>query len=193
MDAALRLFARDGFARTSVDAIADEAGVSKRTIYNHYGDKENLFLSVVGDTYDSMISLVVGFMDEYLTDVPGDAVEERITSFACKAAMMAFRSPERAALIRLMMTEAPYFPELQAVQMRPRSITGAIAERLTRLDARGLLDVPDADEAANHLFALTMGQMNNRSLFGALPLTDAEVRRMATSGARAFVRAYQVR
>jgi len=189
--AALRLFLRDGFARTSVDAIADEAGVSKRTIYNHYGDKENLFLSVVGDTYDSLITVVVGLMDKYLTDVPEDALEERIVAFAAAAGLMAARSPERSALVRLMMAEAPHFPELMAVQMRPRGITAAIADRLSRLNARGLLDVAEPEEAANHLFALTMGQMNNRSLFGAVPLTEAEVRRMATSGARAFLRAYR--
>src|ERR1700722_19192432 len=75
--AALRLFLRDGFARTSVDAIADEAGVSKRTIYNHFGDKENLFLSIIGDTYDSMIGIVVQMMQRHLTDVPDEAVQER--------------------------------------------------------------------------------------------------------------------
>jgi TetR/AcrR family transcriptional regulator, mexJK operon transcriptional repressor len=33
--AALTLFASDGYERTSVDAIAAEAGVSKRTVYSH--------------------------------------------------------------------------------------------------------------------------------------------------------------
>jgi len=188
--AALHLFTRDGFERTSVDAIAAEARVSKRTVYNHYGDKESLFLSVISDFYDSMIGLVEQIIDQYLTDVPADALEENVIAFACDAALMAARSSDRAALIRLMMSEAPYFPQLQAMQMRPRSITAALAERLTRLAARGLLDVPEPREAANHLFSLTMGQMNNRSMFGALPLTDTEIRRMATSGARAFLRAY---
>jgi AcrR family transcriptional regulator len=190
-EAALVLFLRDGYARTSVDAIAEEAGVSKRTIYNHYGDKESLFLSVVSARYDSLISVVVALMDTFLTDVPDDAVEKNVIDFACAAAMMAARSPERAAIIRLMMAEAPHFPELLAVQMRPRGITAAIAERLMRLDARGLLDVPEPEEAASHLFALTMGQMNNRSLFGAIELSDAEIRHIATSGARAFLRAYR--
>ena len=54
--AALALFSRDGYERTSVDAIAAEAGVSKRTIYNRYGDKENLFLSVLWDTYNAMMT-----------------------------------------------------------------------------------------------------------------------------------------
>src|SRR6266571_9257508 len=52
--AALVLFARDGYERTSVDAIAAEAGVSKRTVYSHYGDKENLFLLVLRETHDTM-------------------------------------------------------------------------------------------------------------------------------------------
>jgi TetR/AcrR family transcriptional regulator, mexJK operon transcriptional repressor len=73
----------------------------------------------------------------------------------------------------------------------PRGITAAIAERLARLAARGLLDVPEPEDAANHLFVLTMGQMNNRTLFGAVPLSDEEIRRMASSGARAFLRAYR--
>ena len=193
VQAALDLFLRDGFARTSVDAIAAAAGVSKRTIYNHYGDKETLFLSVIGDTYDSMIGTVEDLMDKYLTDLPDDEVEAGITTFSREVAMFAARAPQRSAMIRLMMAEAPHFPPLRVVQMRPRSITGAIAERLIRLAARGLLDVPEPTEAANHLFALTMGQMNNRTLFGALPLSDAEITAMATSGAQAFLRAYRPR
>lgn len=190
VQAALALFLRDGYARTSVDAIAEEAGVSKRTIYNHYGDKENLFLSVVADTYGSMIGAFVSLIEKYLTDIPDGEVEQSIISFAREIAQLAARSPQRSAMIRLMMAEAPHFPELVTVQMRPRGITGAIAARLTRLSARGLLEVPEPEEAANHLFALTMGQMNNRTLFGALPVADEEVTRMATSGARAFLRAY---
>jgi TetR/AcrR family transcriptional regulator, mexJK operon transcriptional repressor len=188
--AAIELFSRDGFDRTSVDAIAEAAGVSKRTIYNHYGDKETLFLSVVTEMYDQMIEFVVALMDKYLTDPPEDALEQNVISFSAQAARIAARSSERASLIRLMMLEAPHFPELRASQMRPQSITGAIAQRLAVLSARGLLDVPEPNEAANHLFSLTMGQMNNRSLFGTVSLSDDEIDRMATSGARAFLRAY---
>jgi TetR/AcrR family transcriptional regulator, mexJK operon transcriptional repressor len=192
VEAALRLFGRDGFARTSVDAIADEAGVSKRTIYNHYGDKENLFLSVVNETYAAMIARVVELMDKYLTDLPDDAIEENFIAFAYELGLFATRSEDRQSLIRVMIAEAPHFAALREAQLRPRGITHAIAERLTRLSARGLLDVPEPQDAASHLFSLTMGQISNRSLYGALPITDAEIQRMATSGVRAFLRAYRV-
>jgi TetR/AcrR family transcriptional regulator, mexJK operon transcriptional repressor len=192
MAAALRLFERDGFARTSVDAIADEAGVSKRTIYNHYVDKETLFLSLVRDTYRSLIDAVTAMMDSSLSDLADEAdVARGITEFARELALLAALSPERQALIRLMMTEAPHFPELRAEQLRPRGITTLLAERLAKLAARGLLDVPDPEDAANHLFALTMGRVNNRSLYGAFMPPAEEVIRMATSGAAAFLRAYR--
>jgi hypothetical protein len=38
-----------------------------------------------------------------------------------------------------------------------------------------------------------MGQLNNRSMYGAIPLDDAEITRMATSGAQAFLCAYRPR
>ncbi|MBB5936912.1 TetR/AcrR family transcriptional regulator [Streptomyces zagrosensis] len=45
--AAVEVFLREGYARASVDAIAEEAGVAKQTVYNHFGDKERLFLAAV--------------------------------------------------------------------------------------------------------------------------------------------------
>lgn len=187
--AALKLFFADGFDRTSVDAIADQAGVSKRTIYNHYGDKESLFLSVIGDTYAAMIKATWQIMDAHLAAVTD--IEADLTAFALDLARTMINKPERAALIRLMVTEAPHFPQLRSVQMRPLTITDGLASRLARLGEQGLLDVPDPQQAASHLFSLTMGQVNNRSLFGAMPVADADVERMVTGGVRAFLRAYR--
>ncbi len=189
VQAARELFVRDGFERTSVDAVADLAGVSKRTIYNHYEDKRTLFLAVIHETFGAMIEAVYAVIDKHMTDV-ADA-EQSLTGFAVESAMLAFRSADRAAMIRLMIAEAAHFPELQREQLRPFALTGRLAQRLAAMADRGLLDIPDPQEAADHLFALTFGQLNNRSLFGTRPLPEAEIRRMAEGGVRAFVRAYR--
>ena len=42
LDAAQRRFYADGITATGVDALAEEAGVSKRTLYNHFGSKDGL-------------------------------------------------------------------------------------------------------------------------------------------------------
>jgi TetR/AcrR family transcriptional repressor of mexJK operon len=50
IEAATRVFLRAGFTDASVDVIAAEAGVSKQTIYNHFGDKRKLFAAVIEAT-----------------------------------------------------------------------------------------------------------------------------------------------
>src|SRR5882672_10425355 len=107
--AALVLFARDGYERTSVDAIAAEAGVSKRTVYSHYGDKENLFLSVVRETYEGMLARIREIVDL----VPWDHdLDTALTTCAADITRSIVRSPVRSTLTRLLITEAPHFPDV---------------------------------------------------------------------------------
>lgn len=199
--AALRLFLRDGYERTSVDAIAAEAGVSKRTIYNRYGDKENLFLSVLRDTFGAMLATFRRIAHAHFTQVTagsrggssprnGTYVEQDLTAFVREAAHTLTMAPERIALIRLILTEAPYFPSLLREEAGQQTMHATLARILAGLAQAGHLQVTDPDEAAEHLFALTFGQASNRSMFGAAPLSEPEVDRIVTSGVRVFLRAY---
>jgi TetR/AcrR family transcriptional regulator, mexJK operon transcriptional repressor len=189
--AALRLFLRDGYERTSVDAIAAEAGVSKRTIYNRYVDKENLFRSVLRNTFTAMLARFRLIADAHFAEVTD--VEQDLTAFVREAALTLTMAPERLALIRLILTEAPYFPALVAEEAGQQSMHGTIARVLDRLAQAGWLEVTDPDEAAEHLFALTFAQASNRSMFAGQPLSEPEVDRMVTSGVRVFLRAYGTR
>src|SRR5690606_40902510 len=47
LEAAKRMFTLHGYERTSMDLIASEAGVSKLTVYSHFGDKDALFAAAV--------------------------------------------------------------------------------------------------------------------------------------------------
>ncbi|NQX89088.1 MAG: TetR/AcrR family transcriptional regulator [Halioglobus sp.] len=44
---ALRLFSQNGFRATGIDLILREAGVAKKTLYNHFGSKEALVVAVL--------------------------------------------------------------------------------------------------------------------------------------------------
>jgi TetR/AcrR family transcriptional regulator, mexJK operon transcriptional repressor len=185
--AALVLFARDGYERTSVDAIAAEAGVSKRTVYSHYGDKENLFLLVLRETYDTMRERVRDIADRNLRDV--EDVRPALTACVREIVRTITRSPERATLVRLLISEAPHFPALLDL-WHNQGIVPLIAEPLAKLAAAGLLDTDDPAQAAEHLYALTFGQVNNKSMMGTTQLTDSESDRIITSGIAVFMRAY---
>ncbi len=185
--AALVLFARDGYERTSVDAIAAEAGVSKRTVYSHYGDKESLFLLVLRETYSTMRERVGVIVDRNLRDVG----EVRPALAACihEIVRTITRAPERATLVRLLISEAPHFPVILDL-WHSQGIVPLIAEPLAKMAAAGLIDTEDPAQAAEHLNALTIGQVNNKSMMGTIQLTDSETDRIVTSGLSVFVRAY---
>jgi AcrR family transcriptional regulator len=185
--AALVLFARDGYERTSVDAIAAEAGVSKRTVYSHYGDKENLFLLILHETYDTMRERVGDIVDRNLRDV--DDVRLALTTCVREIVRTITRAPERATLIRLLISEAPHFPAILDL-WHNRGIVPLLAEPLAKLAAAGLLGTDDPAQAAEHLSALTLGQVNNKSMMGTIQLTDSEADRIVLSGIAAFMRAY---
>jgi TetR/AcrR family transcriptional regulator, mexJK operon transcriptional repressor len=187
--AALRLFLRDGYERTSVDAIAAEAGVSKRTVYNRYGDKENLFLSVLRDTYDSMMTGFRSIVEKHLGEVTD--VQQDLTAFALEVALTMTTAPDRIALVRLIMSEAPFFPALITAERGETTMHGSVTASLARLAGEGRLAITDPAEAAEHLVALTVNQINARTMFGVIPVSDAEVERIITAGVAAFVRAYR--
>src|SRR5262245_11441501 len=49
LESARALFLRDGYAGTTMEALAAAAGLTKRTLYNNYGDKEALFRLIIAD------------------------------------------------------------------------------------------------------------------------------------------------
>ena len=58
IDAAERLFIRQGFHATSVDAVADEAGFTKGAVYSNFSSKEDLFLAVYERRVDRSVAEV---------------------------------------------------------------------------------------------------------------------------------------
>jgi TetR/AcrR family transcriptional repressor of mexJK operon len=64
--AARDLFVRQGVDRVSMDAVAAQAGVSKRTVYDYFGDKRRLFLAILADASESLNASAHKALDEHL-------------------------------------------------------------------------------------------------------------------------------
>ncbi len=54
LNTALKIFAREGYADTDVQVIADLAGVGKGTVYRHFGNKQELFLATARQSQEMM-------------------------------------------------------------------------------------------------------------------------------------------
>jgi hypothetical protein len=99
------------------------------------------------------------------------------------------RAPERATLVRLVISEAPHFPVILDM-WHSRGIVPLIAEPLAKMAAAGMLDTEDPAQAAEHLNALTIGQVSSKSMMGTIQLSESETDRIITSGIAVFLRAY---
>ena len=58
IDAAYRLFYKTGFIRTGVDAVAEAAGITKRTLYQHFDSKDALIEAVLAEQHALMLARI---------------------------------------------------------------------------------------------------------------------------------------
>jgi len=66
-DAALELFAREGYHSTSISKIAKAAGISKGLMYNYFDSKEELVMSLLKEGMDKLTELFDPDKDGVLT------------------------------------------------------------------------------------------------------------------------------
>jgi AcrR family transcriptional regulator len=191
--AARTVFGREGFTRASVDAIAAEAGVSKRTIYNHYADKEQLFLSVILEGSALVADTHRRIAERHLRKILD--LEEDLISYGMEWASSPTAFTDHFALVRTIQAEASHIPPavLEAWQNAgPRAFQDELARYLRAIGDRGLLTITDEQEAANHFNLLTFVNVVSKSFYGAIPVAEDEIADLVIAGVRAFLRLYQV-
>jgi AcrR family transcriptional regulator len=102
---AQRLFLEQGYAATTMSAVAEAMGGSKATLWAHFASKEALFAAVA----DAMVSGFAERMDELLGgkrfSIPG------LRDF-CQRFFERLLSPESTTLFRMIIAESDRFPEL---------------------------------------------------------------------------------
>ena len=141
--AARRLFIERGYGATSMDAVAAAAPVSKRTLYQHFPGKAELFSAVIDEAWSHLTRAPL---------LPADtAGDPRTVLRAYVAGLSAhWDRPDVIPLLRLVIAEAPRFPELSqayfAVGKAP-ALKGLTAY-FTVLAAEGRLAVADPALAA---------------------------------------------
>ena len=56
LDAAMRVFRRHGFRRSSIEQAAEEAGLTRQALYHHFDSKEALFRAVIERLYENSLA-----------------------------------------------------------------------------------------------------------------------------------------
>lgn len=184
LDSALKVFADQGYSGASMDAIAALAGVSKPTLYQYFGGKEQLFSAIMVEQRDSML----GAFEE----PDGLGLVPELWAFAWHYADTVLR-PDFLSLARLIIGEAQRFPEIgRAYQAAgPERVLGGMMDYLNAKQAEGRLTFDDAELAAEDLWGLILSAPRNRALHDPQNSPSrAEIHRFVTNGLRVFLKAY---
>lgn len=187
--AARDLFLSDGFDRSSVDAVAAKAEVSKRTVYDYYGDKQNLLLAVVEETSQAVLDMIKQGISDYLWEF--EDLEQALILFCEQFVASANGSSDYSALIRLITMEAANLPA-SFLEKLDNATEEGIIRRFTEFGQTGLLDVPDPEMATKHFAALTFLLVFNQPRKTGT-LEEEQTKRIITEGVRVFLCAYAPR
>lgn len=187
LDAAKTLFLSNGYASTSMDAVASEAGVSKLTVYSHFNDKETLFsAAVVAKCEEQLPTLFFELPD-------GVAVETVLLNIA-RGFHQLINSDESVNLHRLMMTLGSQDPKLSLIffEAGPQRMLHGMERLLSKVDQSGALTIDKPRNAAEHFFCLLKGAGNFRLLSGCgEPLTGDMAEAHVREVVGLFMRAYR--
>lgn len=187
LDAACDLFFSEGYGATSIDALATKACVSKRTFYDRYKDKPDVFRAVVKH--------VIGNMRPANADTlfaPGklEDVLERVAI----AMMNIMLSAPLISLHRLLLAEAPRFPELVQLVYEEGTRQEAV-ERIALLLSQEAklkrITLNNPAFIAEQFVMMVIGAPQRRLMMGlAKPMTPRETKEWALNTTGFFLNGF---
>jgi AcrR family transcriptional regulator len=185
LDAAWALFSKDGYDRTTMEAIAREAGASTKTLYSRYSDKGEVLQAVVRRIVER---ITAARATEGVANARGVDPRQFLVGLGREVATAI--SENAAGLNRIAFSEARHFPELAAMyNAAVGNGVGIIRSALEQWRKDGLLpSLTDPDRAAVLCLSMMTDQARIRSAIGQ-PMSRSEVNAHVNYAAGLFLKA----
>lgn len=185
LDAAQSLFAERGVDGVPIEAIASRSGVSKVTVYGHFGDKAKILDSIVQRETDRMAMALSCALHSDGT------LADRLTGFGMVLIDM-LGQPCHLALDRAVSLESQRNPALgrRFFEAGPGQVRQMLTDLLAKAQAEGQITLDDPAYAAQDLLALWLGfnAMERRFCGGCTP-DDATLRKHVSRAVGLFLKA----
>ncbi len=186
LDAATELFLRDGYAATNLEQVAAAAGVTKPTIYSHFGCKEKLLEAVTRQFAVKPLDQLSRSL-QASGDVRADLLRfaEVFTAIVFSQRAMQYR--------RFAAAESLTHPEVGKAffESGPACSLAALADYLRQQKRGGLLTITSAERAAEQLIGMLLGVDLLRSLIGQPLSGPPQTKRRLREAVDVFLAAYQ--
>jgi TetR/AcrR family transcriptional regulator, regulator of autoinduction and epiphytic fitness len=155
VEAAERLFLERGFGSVTMDELAEAAGVARRTLYNQFASKEEIFREM-------LLRVSAQLETAFPPGVETQGDVEDVLRLVARMILELHKNPEYLGFLRMVVADSRQFPwiaEEFAAVMEPQ--TERLVRYLVHLTAMGILDCRNPMLAA-HQF---MGMLNQLSLW----------------------------
>jgi len=182
---AIQAFHQEGFERASMDLVAEKAGASKRTVYNHFESKKDLLWAVIAE-------LMAGQQEmRQIPYSPDKSLESQLGRFV-DAQMYFVTDPERLSIVRLLTSIFVQSEELrdeanQGNHCQPDPLIPWL--EAARKDKR--IKVKDPELAAQVFRGLIEGTINFPALYSPLK-TAKELKPLKDEVVAVFLSRYQI-
>jgi AcrR family transcriptional regulator len=168
-----RVFLAHGYEQSSMDEIALEAGVARRTLYNHFVSKKALFDATMTRLWEGMP------IDTIIDAAVATGPAEEVLYGIGRAIADFWAPPEAVAFLRLLIWESPRFPELGHGLMdhgRPPA-RRAVNRYMHRLSRERGFRVDDPDLATTQFIDVIVGEILLKRLVATTTEPVDEARR----------------
>lgn len=166
--AATEVFFEEGYGRASMDQVLARTGGSKRTLYNHFRSKENLFTAIVTRVSDRVL--------DALRPALGSDIGETLFTMG-NGYLRVLLSPDGLALYRAMVAEAPHFPALAQTffDNGPGRASRHLADFLHEKKLEGILNIDDPQRAAEQFLGMVRGDIHLATVLTNRKPTDSQI------------------
>jgi len=186
VEAARKTFLTRGFDSASMDQIALTAGVSKRTVYNRFRSKEELFGAAIAESCKDLLPVNV---DDIEASLPPAALIRALG----RQFLQGVLRPETLSLRRIATFEAGRNPAIGKTYLEHSAewMVKRCAPILARLAARGAFKIDDPEKAIWQLGALLTEPLYTRVLLGEAPKDlETAIDQQIERGVIAFTKIY---
>jgi AcrR family transcriptional regulator len=166
LDAAVRVFARDGFHTSPVGAIAAEAGVAHGLLYHYFSSKDELLRTIFRETWSALLAALREVEDG---DEPAD---EQLRLVAAIVLRTWRRDPD---LVRVLVREVTRGPQLGREVDEIAQALAAIERIVARGQERGELRADLDPRLAASIVYGALEEILTGWVFGRLPDGDEDV------------------
>lgn len=182
LDKALDFFLENGFEATTIDAICNAVGMSRRTIYSRYGDKETLFRAALQRVIEQWVVPIETMRAQETADL-----EETLRAIA-RIWVGNVRKPSGMRLVRIANTEVFRRPEIAEYlwERTAQPTLGYLTDLFKRRLRPGAASTPDAEDAAAAFLILVVEGSIQLAVWGRMP--DEEFERQIAYRTRLFLK-----